>query len=323
MKYEIEMLSLGNADASIIRYINEAGVEYVILIDAGNPKDGQVIMQQIRKYCNQDYIDLAICTHPDKDHIGGFFDIIGKMKILEFWIHDPSEHVDVIEIKKSISESKLEKSLSFITESFNDSKNLLELIDKNKIIRYEPFTGLKHSVIPITVVGPTEEYYEDKLSGFRDIDVLTKEASNIEKSIWDILEDDVTLSETLDENDDKSSENNSSVICAFVFDEKIFLFTGDAGPEALMRANDDYELSNIHWLKVPHHGSKKNLNSELILHYKPKIAYIPANGTRNNPSRAVVDSLKKVDCSVYSAAKANILHNSIEDRKGYIDATPL
>jgi beta-lactamase superfamily II metal-dependent hydrolase len=324
MKYEIEMLSLGKADSSIIRFITDSNLEYVVLIDAGNPGDGIKIMNQIKTYTKQKYIDLAICTHPDKDHIGGFFDIVGKMDIKKFWIHDPSIHVNEREIRKSISDSRLEKSLKLITDSFDDSKNLLDLIDKNSIPRKdEPFSGLTHPSIPIEILGPTEEYYEKKLSEFRDIDFLYKEAAHFEKSLKDEIMIEEILSKTLDEQDDKSSENNSSIICNFEFENKNYLFTGDAGPEAFYSAMEKYEISNIHWLKVPHHGSKYNLNSDLIVNFNPKVAYIPAPGDKKYPSQAVINSLKKVNCRVYSTANANMLHNSIDNRDGYITATPL
>lgn len=323
MKFEIEMLSVGDADASIVRFYNENNHEYIILIDAGNPSDGLKVINNINTYTKQKYIDLAICTHPDKDHIGGFFDIVKTLKINEFWIHDPSQHVDLQEVKKSVSAVSLYKSLRFVTESFDDSKNLLDMIDKKGIPRKEPFTGLIHSSIPITIVGPTVKYYEELLANFRNIEHLFKEAEYFEKSLAGEVIIEETLSPTLDEKDDKSSENSSSAICAFMFDEKKYLFTADATPDALTRAKNDYNLSNVNWLQVPHHGSKYNLNSELIKHFNPNVAYVSASGSKKYPSQAVVNALKKVGCKVFSTAKANMLHNSIDDRDGYSTATPL
>lgn len=63
--FEIEMLSVGNADSSIIRWYSSQNHEYVVLIDAGNKSDGKKIIEQIKTHTNQKYIDLAICTHPD------------------------------------------------------------------------------------------------------------------------------------------------------------------------------------------------------------------------------------------------------------------
>jgi len=69
-KYEIDILNVNDADAIIIRCILN-GYQYIILIDAGNTSDYATIKNHLKDVYNNTYIDLAICTHPDKDHIGG------------------------------------------------------------------------------------------------------------------------------------------------------------------------------------------------------------------------------------------------------------
>lgn len=80
LKYEYEVLKVGDADAILIRhYIN--GEPFIVLIDAGNAGDAAIIKKHLEDYYNSYYIDLAICTHPDSDHKDGFF-ICFKMMIL-------------------------------------------------------------------------------------------------------------------------------------------------------------------------------------------------------------------------------------------------
>jgi len=62
MPFEIEMLSVGAADSMLLRHFNDNEEDIVILIDAGNSKDGPKIVNQINKWTNKKYIDLAICT---------------------------------------------------------------------------------------------------------------------------------------------------------------------------------------------------------------------------------------------------------------------
>lgn len=330
MAYEIEMLNVGNADAIILRYINSNGTEYVVVIDAGNKNDGVKVAEQIKSFTNQKYIDLAICTHPDSDHIGGFFYLIENMQIDEFWIHDPANHVDINEIKKSISEARLTKSMSKITESIDNNINLLEMIRKKGISHKEPFNGVYHDHIPLKVLGPSIPFYESLIKNFRDVKQLFEEERILEYDdkedyglLWQILNEDESLSDVLDEDDDKSSENNSSTIIAFHPDNgKKYLFTADTGPMALKEVVDQYPewTKNLDWLDVPHHGSKKNLNSSLIKHFSPKVAFISGKGKRKYPSMAVVNALKKVGTSVYSTAKSegNIIHKEgFELRSGY------
>ena len=99
-KFEIDMLNVGAADAILIRCFNEQNYEYIILVDAGNKKDGEQITNHIKKYYQQQYIDLAICTHPDNDHIGGFEYVLDNIEIKEFWIHDPAAHVELEDVKR-------------------------------------------------------------------------------------------------------------------------------------------------------------------------------------------------------------------------------
>lgn len=324
MSYEIEMLNVGNADAIILRYINDAGNEYVVVIDAGNKSDGKKVVDQINAYTNQKYIDLAICTHPDNDHIGGFFYIIDNMRIDEFWIHDPANHVDISEVRKAITEASLTRKMNKITESIDNNVNLLKVINKKGIKHQEPFRGLHHSIIPLTVLGPSVEFYENLLKNFRAVKGLFTEESILEyddKDDYESLTE--SLSDVLDEDDDKSSENNSSTIIAFhPNNDKKYLFTADTGPMALQDVVDYYFewTKNLDWLDVPHHGSKKNLNSSLIKHFSPKVAFVSGKGKRKYPSMAVVNALKKVGSKVFSTAKqnGNILHkNNMSSREGY------
>lgn len=328
MKYEIEMLNVGNADAIILRYFNPSGTEYVVVIDAGNKNDGIKVADQINAYTDQKFIDLAICTHPDNDHIGGFFYLIENIRIDEFWIHDPANHVDISEVRKAITEASLTKKMNKITESIDNNMNLLDLIRKKGILHKEPFTGVKHEYIPLTVLGPSIPFYESLIKNFRDVKQLFEEEKRLEYDDKEEYENEYeylfeSLSLTLDADDDKSSENNSSTIIAFHPDNgKKYLFTADTGPMALQHVVDYYGewTKGLDWLDVPHHGSKKNLNSSLIKHFSPKVAFISGKGKRKYPSQAVVNALKKVGTQVYSTAKSggNIIHrHGLDLRHGY------
>jgi len=163
MPFDIHMLSVGNADAMLLRYIDPHDLEYVVLIDAGNRGDGEKVKRMIDQHTDQKYVDLAISTHPDDDHIGGFFYLVENVTIKKFWIHDPSGHkirlgaedtIRTRDIEKAIrADEKIEKSLKNVLESLTDSNNLLSLIDSIGIDREEPFAGKTHPQIPIKIVG--------------------------------------------------------------------------------------------------------------------------------------------------------------------------
>ena len=106
--YHIEMLSVGAADAFIIYIIDENDRENLVLIDSGNYSDGQKIINHIRRYYDNPVIDVAVVTHPDDDHYGGFVKMLEKIQnkekdaivIKKFWVNDPgNEHIDIEDVK--------------------------------------------------------------------------------------------------------------------------------------------------------------------------------------------------------------------------------
>lgn len=335
MAFEVEILAVRNADAILLRYFNTDEEEFVVLIDVGHRGQGAAITEHIIKYTLKKEIDLAVCSHPDDDHICGFFHIVGKIPIKKFWIHNPVDHkLDLGLIKEAAQENWFEKGLKNVLESLKDSTSLLQLIDAEKIEREEPFAGLIHPDIPITVVGPSVTYYEEKLDHFRDRDLLYLEETNMEISkgneslplLSQILEE-MSLNdrELLDKKNDRSNENNSSVIMLFEADGKRVLFTGDAGPEALQLAHNDYDLSDIDLLDIPHHGSRYNITSDLIDIFDPDYAVISCAPAGKYPSLQFLNVLKEKGCKVYATNdnRAIIYKTGVRTRDGYGSETPL
>jgi beta-lactamase superfamily II metal-dependent hydrolase len=328
MKYEIEMLDVGNADAILLRYFDEEDLEYVILIDAGRQEHGSKVVDHIMRYTEQQYIDLAICTHPDDDHIGGFFEVLDKIEIKEFWIHDPNLYRDKVRELRGLVEDQddLEKGLKLVLETLDDSLSLIDIIDQKVKIRREPLTGLTFPNVPITVTGPTADYYLDRLGGFRQIGLLLEGDLTIEKArkAESLLTKFFAEGSGLGSGKDSSKENNSSAIILFHPGEKRYLFTSDADINGLNAACGTYDLEELDWMQIPHHGSIKNINSRLIEHFRPKVAYISAAGNQNKPHKSVVDAFKSAGAIVYSTINGPILRRyKMPLRPNYSRATPL
>lgn len=51
---------------------------YVVLVDTGNEGDDKKILNHVNTYYNQKYVDLAVCTHCDSDHYGGYKELIAE-----------------------------------------------------------------------------------------------------------------------------------------------------------------------------------------------------------------------------------------------------
>lgn len=340
-KFEIDMLDVKAADAFLIHaYVEKGGNnewEYVVLVDAGNEGDGEVIYNHINKYYDQKYIDLIIITHCDSDHYGGMQYLINKHNdrnniflIKKVWVHDPYKHVDVDDVKYIRKEETLRKRLNAAYE-FSDGSNLLELLDNAKIAREEVFAGDSYGDLNIIVLGPDKDYYDSLIPDFRvDLDFKEEQDDDVYVGLFSSCQSEDDFYSKVLENayDDKSKVNQSSIIFLFEADGQDFLFTGDAGKEALHRvvdADKNKALANLNWLKVPHHGSKHNLDNAIISYFHPKVSYISTEKIKKYANQCTINALKKVG-DVYSTHKdrSTIRHqHKIGDREGYSKANPL
>ena len=347
LKYEIDMLDVKNADAFLIHFFTDSNTEYVILVDGGNYGDGETIAQFIRDNYTQHYIDFAICTHCDKDHFGGIMYLLEQMRdnvdkhvcIKKIWLHDPAKHVEKGLIKWITNKERRDVKARSVYD-LNDGNLwdiLDELIKSGKIKWSEPFSNPQEANQEsdwkgvISVVGPTIEYYTSLVPDFRN-DLLRKKDGEamVEPDKIDIDEAEETLNKRIDEAyDDPSPHNRSSVIFLFTPKEgKKYLFTGDA-----CRSSFDYfrseplfeSLSNLDWFKIPHHGSIHNLDSTMITHFSPDIAYVSTKEYNNYLSRSIVNAFKKVKTKTYSTSQNGSMwhHRGTDDREGYSKATPI
>ena len=328
MKYEYEVLKLGNADAILIRhYVND--VPYVILIDAGNIGDWKKIKAHLVKYYETDTIDLAVCTHPDIDHMGGFFGLIEDIEISEFWLIDPAQYLTPDDVKYYQTKKGTKNAVRQIFNHPTDnSKNLIDVLFENNVKILTVIAGYKHSILPIKVVAPTADYYGEVVKNMvEDYGVKSyEEADTTEYDEAEQVSVDTAKSSIDTCDDDNSPYNQSSIVLLYEpeYGKKI-LFTGDASCASLLQMTKDYpEIKKISYLKVPHHGSKHNLSSAIIDTLQPEFSVISAKGSRKHPSSAIVNYLSKYG-NVYSTHKHNDfvrINNGIE-RSNTVGIKPL
>jgi beta-lactamase superfamily II metal-dependent hydrolase len=350
MKYEVEMIDVKAADAFLIHYIDDFEISHIIMVDSGNYEDSDKIINHIRNYYDTVpipgwagyVIDIAVVTHPDDDHIGGYVHMLedirdGKLKDFHFnsfWVNDPTKHEFEPEDVKGV---KTQKSLDAKLKSVynyqeDESKNLLDLIDWLGIHREEAFAREYVNKPKITILSPTKEYYESLLPNFRNrvkflwnLEALEENKYSEDKDI----SDNYTLSKTLDDaKDDASAHNQSSIVFLLETDEgDKYLFTGDAGRDAFNHVPQDLleSIKGVKWMKVPHHGSKHNLDSTIIRHVNPEIAYISTEKVEKYLNRCTVFALKKNNTKVYSTSqhRSSIRYGSIKARVGWSDIEPM
>lgn len=106
-------------------------------------------------------------------------------------------------------------------------------------------------------------------------------------------------------------ENNlNSIVFRLDYKNKSFLFTGDAEANNELNIINSYELNDIDFLKVGHHGSSSSTTSEFVEEVSPDIAVISC-GYKNqygHPHKSTLDTLEKNNVLTY---RTDILGNIV------------
>lgn len=91
------------------------------------------------------------------------------------------------------------------------------------------------------------------------------------------------------------NENDNSTVIYFTIDDYKFLFMGDAGVERENAILDKYDLADIDFLKVGHHGSDTSSAKEFINNIAPKYSIISVgkNNRYGHPKDSVLETLSK------------------------------
>ncbi|MDY5930276.1 MAG: MBL fold metallo-hydrolase [Candidatus Onthovivens sp.] len=90
-----------------------------------------------------------------------------------------------------------------------------------------------------------------------------------------------------------NNENDNSNVIYFEFNNCKFLFMGDAGIEREKDILGKYNLRNIDFIKIGHHGSNTSSSKEFINSINPKYSLISVgnNNRYGHPKKSVLDTL--------------------------------
>ncbi len=305
---EIDMLNLGDADSISLTHWS-AGLPTRVLIDGGEASHYEQILEFL-KGRGITYLNHIVCSHPHNDHAAGLIGIVNGIDFGQAWMHIPSHHIDLSVLRTTLSRSNATTVRETVLESLETQQNLAQAIwNRNKTI-LEPFAGQKIGFL--TVCGPDETFYNEQLAQFTDVNKLNilqekldsyRRRSHYEafletKGSWGatyLVTEGVGLGEA-----PTGPVNESSTILGVAFDNQKFLFTADAGVNALSRAKNSYNLGQLYWMQIPHHGSRRNINEELISLFRPKLACVSAAGTTKHPRKKVVNAFKDAHAQVFS-----------------------
>lgn len=336
---EIDFLPVGegekSGDAIAMRFGSfDEGTQRVVIIDGGDKAAGEKLVELVKTHYQTDKVDLVISTHPDADHTSGLRIVLEELNVTSLWMHLPWEHSERIRdlfVDGRITDESLKERLR---KAYRYAYELEGLAEQNGVTIYEPFAGHKAGNL-FTVLSPSEDYYEELLTTSLKTPA-TKGMTGVFESIKTFSHKAINwISETLeqgtlDDSGETSSENNSSAIVLFEFDNYKFLFTGDAGIPSMERAieycnENNISLDDLNIIQVPHHGAQRNIGPTIIKSVNAELAIVSASqNAPKHPSYKVTNEFHRNGIPVFTTEGSFLNYRQNCDlREGLVAVSPL
>jgi ribonuclease BN (tRNA processing enzyme) len=271
-------------------------------------------------------LDLVMLSHIDNDHVVGLLDLFeaikrkkesGASKVLKvsgLW-HNSFSHL----IRSNSNANRLMRNLFSSNQFFaigNDNTELPALSALKGISEGRDLTNLAQKLnIPINSQfgGDLIVTKEDKVIKLKNLKfhILGPTQKNLEKlrKIWDSwVRSHTQVGVTSKDYEDlqildASITNLSSLMFMVESEEKKLLFTGDGLGRDVLEVLSEKKMLNsegrlhVDILKVPHHGSERNVSVQFFDTITADVYIISANGRDDNPSfstlKWIIESGKK------------------------------
>jgi len=280
--YEIDFLSVGSTtsgDAIALRYgLRNEDPKIIQVVDGGYLEDGAKLCSHIRKHYGANngevptHIDHVVLTHPDGDHANGLRTILQEFTVGTLWMNRPWVYSEQL-LEAFEYNYTLEGLRRRLRSNFPNVAALEDIADERGIEIRAAFSGAE--IGAFTVLAPSFERFlqmvvtaERTPEGARQATILGE--------VFEVVRDIVGYlgaiwgSENLKGGDGATSrENEMSIVQIANICDRNILLTGDAGVEALSEAAIvakalGVSLPDIKVFQVPHHGSRRNLNSDVL-----------------------------------------------------------
>lgn len=245
---KVEILQAGTGDSIWI-----SNKKKNIVIDGG--KSISAIMARYNQLPQDENIDLLVVTHIDSDHIAGIISLVEHIKergeterIKQVWFNYPKKEDSG---EYSINEgNKLSDSLCGI-DGLNWCNNTSEMIGKS----------IQIGDMKICVLAPDHDVSDE---------YKPKEADELGAAIADWNVSLESLIDNVNDDDlDEGGPNSQSIVILLECNEKKVLLPGDCTPKELYSALHNYNSTKqqpitLELMKLPHHGSMRNLTKEIM-----------------------------------------------------------
>ncbi len=321
----IKIYNVGQGDSFLFKPDSCMYNKTPILIDCGT-KSAKVYKKIVEN------IDTVLISHSHGDHLNGLEDIIKYKNISNLYI--PYYFSEIYSILNYLKLNKHKKNNKLFIKSLSKvSIHLLKEDDElcNHIKIYNPpinhfeYFGdwiirndnhnidmaLKH----LKTLGfdlPDNEIlnYKSPLNeSIKDNNIKNEYNQNARKFIHNFFQtlsirliDEITISIPKQTKIYfQSIANKASIVLKFKNEYKSYLFTGDADISVFERIFEKHGQDSLSTdiLKVPHHGSKKNLNERILKKIKPSVAIFSHKNEYEHPDEDIIMLMKQLNIKDY------------------------
>ena len=335
---EIDFIEAGDSssgDAIAIRRRHN-DLDWVYVVDGGYADDGQKLVDHIRKHYGQSYyINHLVLTHADADHASGLEAVLREIRVECLWMNRPWRHVDdLMPMFKRYQDR--DRLIARLKRAFPKIADLEEIAHNRGIEIRDVFQG--DTIGEFTVLSPHRTTYlllvvESDKTPVPTTGLMALLGEPVSPAVWG--------EENLKGDTEGTSADNEASVVQFadVCGTKVLL-TGDAGVRALTEAHQaalqmGKSAYPLDWFQVPHHGSRRNLSSDVLdtwlgarlpspLQDTAQKAVISANqNDKEHPKKAVVRALIHRGRRVFQTNGTLHMYTSGAPDRGWTTATPL
>jgi beta-lactamase superfamily II metal-dependent hydrolase len=273
--FELDFLAVETKKSgdAITFYCCVNGEEWVHVIDGGYTETGQKILDHVSKYYGKEHIDVVTVSHSDGDHVLGLKTVLSNGSVGALVMNRPWLYAAEL-IERFPTYNSVDALARALRRAYNYIADLEDIAVSRNIPIYDAFQG--REIGCFRVMAPTKDRY---LSLIAESDrTPTSEAATLGESIFSTMSKAAKalanlVSSAWNEEYFPTSatnrENEMSLIQYAEIDGVKILLTGDAGREALQEFVDaapfyGIQLPGIDRFQVPHHGSRRNVSTELL-----------------------------------------------------------
>ena len=294
-KYNIEQnktitfLPVNNGDAICIS-IND----FNILIDGGFSNT----YTKIRNHLNHNKIktiNLAVLTHSDRDHIGGFISLIrdNNFEVENIWFNSYDKLSQLFNNGKKDTTKDITIGSESDEVSYARAKKLSKLLDEEnreyELIYTEKFEDSRCNIgeLEFTFLSPSIDNLHNL---YEDWFIEDSKKPRVESSAT--VQDIETIEEYAKEigecGHDGSLQNGSSIAFILGYKDKKFLFLGDAHISVIVESLESLGFNStnnklcVDFVKLSHHGSSSNICQNFLDIVETKRYIISSNGKSHN-----------------------------------------